>query len=68
MTHTLKSIFLRLLRRKPKGRRSLCYDDAALNTRKEHKPKGSALAMANEMGIELLDESTSNYKNWAILI
>ena len=40
----------------PKGRRSLCYDDAALNTRKEHKPKGSALAMANEMGIELLDE------------
>ena len=40
----------------PKGRRSLSYDDAALNSRKENKPKGSALGMANEMGIELLDE------------
>ena len=40
----------------PKGRRSLCYDDAALNARKENKPKGSALSMADEMGIELLDE------------
>ena len=40
----------------PKGRRSLCYDDAALNSRKENKPKGSAVSMANEMGIELLDE------------
>ena len=40
----------------PKGRRSLCYDDAALNSRKENKPKGSALGMANEMGIELLVE------------
>lgn len=40
----------------PKGRRSLCYDDDALNSRKEHKPKGSALAMAIEMGIDLLNE------------
>jgi hypothetical protein len=41
----------------PKGRRSLCYDDAALESRKEHPPKGSAVGMAAEMGAELLDEA-----------
>jgi hypothetical protein len=40
----------------PAGRRSLCYDRAALDARKEHKPQGSALDMAGEMGIELLSE------------
>lgn len=40
----------------PKGRRSLCYDRAALNARKENKPKNSAMDMAAEMGIELLTE------------
>jgi hypothetical protein len=40
----------------PKGRRSLCYDKAALNSRKEHKPKNSAVDMAAEMGIEILTE------------
>jgi hypothetical protein len=40
----------------PKGRRSLCYDDEALKARKQHKPEGSALAMAAAMGIELLTE------------
>jgi hypothetical protein len=40
----------------PSGRRSLCYDDEALNARKENKPKGSALQMAFEMGVELLNE------------
>ncbi|HRE83117.1 MAG TPA: DUF4256 domain-containing protein [Opitutaceae bacterium] len=40
----------------PKGRFSLCYDQDALNSRKEHKPKGSAVAMAAAMGIELLTE------------
>ncbi|MFA7445860.1 MAG: DUF4256 domain-containing protein [Flavobacteriaceae bacterium] len=40
----------------PKGRRSLCYDTTALESRKEHKPKNSALAMAYEMGIEVLTE------------
>ena len=40
----------------PKGRRSLCYDDAALKSRKEHKPKGSALDSAKAMGVELLTE------------
>ncbi len=40
----------------PKDRRSLCYDKAALDGRKENKPKGSAIEAAKKMGIELLDE------------
>lgn len=40
----------------PKERRSLCYDDEALASRKEHKPKDSAINMANEMGIDILSE------------
>lgn len=40
----------------PSGRRSLCYDREALESRKEHKPKNSALEMAAAMGIELLTE------------
>lgn len=40
----------------PKGRRSVCYDSDALESRKEHKPKHSAVGMAAEMGIELLTE------------
>src|SRR5688572_13367609 len=40
----------------PKGRRSLCYDREALDSRKEHKPKDSAIDMATAMGIELLTE------------
>jgi Protein of unknown function (DUF4256) len=40
----------------PKGRRSLCYDREALESRKEHKPKDSAMDMASAMGIELLTE------------
>ena len=40
----------------PGGRRSLCYDGAALESRKEDKPKGSASDMAAAMGIELLTE------------
>ncbi|SRR5690606_15238563 len=40
----------------PKDRRSLCYDRAALNSRKEHKPKNSAVDMAEAIGIELLTE------------
>lgn len=40
----------------PTGRRSLCYDKAALDARKENKPKGNAVEMATEMGIELLTE------------
>jgi hypothetical protein len=40
----------------PKGRRSLCYDGEALESRKENKPKGNAVDMAAGMGIELLTE------------
>jgi len=40
----------------PKGRRSLCYDREALESRKEHKPKTDAIDMAAAMGIELLTE------------
>ena len=40
----------------PNGRRSLCYDREALESRKHHKPKDSALGMAAAMGIELLTE------------
>lgn len=40
----------------PKGRRSYCYDRAALDARKAHKPANSAVDVANEMGIEILTE------------
>jgi hypothetical protein len=40
----------------PKGRRSLCYDRQALESRKEHKPENSAIDVAAAMGIELLTE------------
>ena len=40
----------------PKGRTSLCYDREALDSRKEHKPKSSAMDMAAAMGAELLTE------------
>ena len=49
-------IFFDCAEQTPSGRVSLCYDDAALAARKEHKPKGSALGMATAMGIELLTE------------
>ncbi len=40
----------------PQGRRNLCYDREALESRKEHKPQGSAIDIASAMGIELLTE------------
>lgn len=40
----------------PKGRRSLCYDRAAWESRKEHKPENNAVDMAAAMGIEILTE------------
>jgi hypothetical protein len=40
----------------PVGRRSLCYDRVAFDSRKENKPKGSAIDMAADMGIDLLTE------------
>ena len=41
----------------PAGRRSLCYDEAALAARKENKPQGSAVGVAAAMGVELLTEA-----------
>lgn len=49
-------IFCDCVAESPKGRRSVCYDPEALESRKEHKPKHSAIGMAAEMGIELLTE------------
>lgn len=40
----------------PAGRRSICYDHEALESRKEHKPANSAIQMAEDMGIEILTE------------
>src|SRR5262245_892708 len=40
----------------PKGRRSLCYDREALESRKEHKPKNNAIDLAAAMGVEILTE------------
>src|SRR5690606_37596075 len=40
----------------PKGRRSVCYDRKALDARKAHKPENTAIDMATDMGIDLLNE------------
>jgi uncharacterized protein DUF4256 len=49
-----KYIFYDCSLESPKGRRSLCYDMEARGSRKEHKPKNSAIEMASEMGVEIL--------------
>lgn len=49
-------VFCDCAKESPKGRRSVCYDRAALEKRKENKPRDSALAMAAAMGIEILSE------------
>ena len=54
-------IFFDCATESPKGRRSVCYDPAALESRKEHKPKHSALGMAAEIGIDILTED--QYRN-----
>ena len=45
----------------PKDRRSTCYDEEALESRKEHKPKNSAIGMAQTMGINILSEEEYRY-------
>lgn len=45
----------------PKGRRSVCYDREGLDSRKEYKPENSAVDMAADMGIELLNEEQYRY-------
>lgn len=49
-------LFIDCSKETPKGRRSLCYDRQALDSRKEHKPRNSALDLAADMGIGLLTE------------
>ena len=49
-------IFMDCSAESPKGRRSLCYDREALESRKEHPPKSSALDVATDMGVDLLTE------------
>ncbi len=53
---TSEYIFYDCSAESPKGRRNVCYDSEALKSRKEHKPKNSAIDMATAMGIELLTE------------
>ncbi|MES2431728.1 MAG: DUF4256 domain-containing protein [Bacteroidota bacterium] len=53
---TNEYIFFDCAPESPKGRRSICYDHEALETRKEHKPENSAIQMAADMGIEVLTE------------
>lgn len=50
-------IFCDCAEESPKGRRSVCYDHEALESRKEHKPQNSAMQMAADMGIEMLTEA-----------
>ncbi|HEY4324403.1 MAG TPA: DUF4256 domain-containing protein [Mucilaginibacter sp.] len=54
--HTDEYIFFDCSTESPKGRRSICYDHEALESRKEYKPGNSAVGMAAEMGVELLTE------------
>ena len=49
-------IFIDCSAESPKGRRSICYDRQALNARKEHKPANSAMDMAADMGVDILNE------------
>lgn len=53
---TNEYIFFDCSAESPKGRRSLCYDHEALEKRKENKPKDSALNLAAEMGLKILNE------------
>ena len=53
---TSEYIFYDCAAESPKGRRSLCYDDKALEERKENKPRDSAMGMAAAMGVELVTE------------
>ena len=54
-------LFFDCSKESPKGRRKICYDDAALKSRKKFPPETSAVTMAEEIGIELLDEHQYRY-------
>lgn len=50
-------VFVDCAAQSPAGRQSVCYDREALDSRKEHKPRTSAIDLATEMGVEILDET-----------
>lgn len=50
-------VFFDFSKESPVGRRSLCYDESALASRKKNKPQHSALGLATEKGVEMLDEA-----------
>ncbi|KGX91362.1 hypothetical protein N781_04695 [Pontibacillus halophilus JSM 076056 = DSM 19796] len=54
-------VFYDCSKESPKGRRSVCYDREALESRKKHKPDNSALDLAKEMGVRLLTEEQYRY-------
>ncbi|MGE9616481.1 MAG: DUF4256 domain-containing protein [Solitalea-like symbiont of Acarus siro] len=54
-------IFYDFSKESPKGRRGLCYDRKALDTRKEHRPENSAIDLAKSMGVEILTEQEYRY-------
>lgn len=58
---TKEYIFFDCAEESPKGRRSLCYDRAAWESRKENKPADNAIDVAKEMGIEILTEEQYRY-------
>lgn len=58
---TNEVIFFDCSAESPKERRSICYDHEALESRKEHKPADSAINMATDMGIEILNEEQYRY-------
>ena len=50
-------VFMDVVKESPKARRSLCYDKAALESRKKNPPKGDAQTLASDMGIQILTET-----------
>ena len=60
-SHASQFIFCDCSSESPVGRRNLCYDNAALEARKEHKPAGSAVNMVESIGAQLLTED--EYRN-----
>lgn len=59
--HADSLVFIDCSPESPSGRRSLCYDRKGLESRKEHQPSGTAIDMAESMGIELLNEKQYRY-------
>ncbi|MEZ4415932.1 MAG: DUF4256 domain-containing protein [Gemmatimonadota bacterium] len=56
-TNADEYLFVDCSKQSPEGRRSLCYDRAALDGRKKHKPEGNAVETADALGATLLDEA-----------